>query len=166
MFWTGGKERPRKNCCWTVLSVIPARSVEMSPLSQVQLEWSIYLQYVITLSLFNFVCADFIFVGWEPLLSWVPRNAEWKDEYHAWRKLYLVSRSCPPEPFSLGWLSKEIPCFAWEAKRWEKIGLRKSRGGIVCVEGGRIFKEKNDFFKRHARNYSVFLRSNLWNIYC
>lgn len=71
------------------------------PPSQVQLERSIYLQYVITLSFsaFNLVCAHFIFVGCKTLLSGVQRNAERRDGYYAWRKQYLLSRSCPPGPF-------------------------------------------------------------------
>lgn len=83
------------------------------PPSQVQLEKSIYLQYVITLSSLPLtLCADFIFVGCKTLLSGVQRNAERKDGYYARRKQYLLSRSCPSGPFSLGCQSKGTPCLA------------------------------------------------------
>lgn len=84
MFWTEGKERQRMNCCWTVLSVIPARSVEMSPLpgSAGEKHISTVCDYTV-FSTFNLVCTHFIFVGCETLLSGVPRNAGRKDGYYA-----------------------------------------------------------------------------------
>lgn len=74
----------RNNCCWTVLSVIPDRSVAMPPLpgSAGEKHISTVCDYTVFYT-FNLVCADFIFVGWEALLPEVPRNARRKDGYYA-----------------------------------------------------------------------------------
>lgn len=116
------KESQRMNCCWTLLSVFPARSAETSPLlgSAGEKHISTVCDYTV-FSTFNLVCADFIFVGCETLISGVLRNARRKDGYYAWRKQYLVPRSCLPGPLSLGCQSKGTPCFAWKAKKFEKI---------------------------------------------
>lgn len=84
MFWTEEKESQRMNCCWMALSVISAHSVEMSPLpgSAGEKHISTVCDYT-AFSTFNLVCADFIFVGCETLLSGVPRNAWRKDGYYA-----------------------------------------------------------------------------------
>lgn len=154
MFWTEGKERQRMNCCWMVLSVIPAPSVEMSPLpsSAGEKHISTVCDYTV-FSTFNFVCTDFIFVGCETLLSGVQRNAGRKDGYYAWRKQYLVSRSCPPGPFSLGCQSKGTPCLAWKANRGEKIGVRKSREGYCEWREAHLLKKK--------RHYSAFITCSI-----
>ena len=162
MFWTGEKERQRMNCCWTVLCVIPARSVETSPLpgSAGEKHTSTVCDYTV-FSTFNLECADFIFVGCETLLSGVPRNAGRKDGYYAWGKQYLVSRSCPPGPFSLGCQSKGTPCLAWKAKRCEKIGVRTSREGSgVCREAE--FLRRKRYFD-DAWGTTVYLHRQSWD---
>lgn len=157
MFWTEGKERQRLNCCWTVLSVISDLSVEMSPLpgSAGEKHISTVCDYTV-FKTFNLVWTDFIFVGCETLLSGIPRNAGRKDGYYAWRKQYLVSRSCPPEPFLLGCQSKGTPCLAWKAKRCEKIGVRRSREGYYVWREADILRNKRYFFKGCMRHYSAF----------
>lgn len=139
---SGYRERQSMNCCWTVLSVIPARSVEMSPLPGSAGEK--HISTVCDYTVFNLARSDFIFVGYETLVSGVPRNAGRKDGYYAWGKQYLVSRSCPPGPFSLGCQSKGTPCLAWKEKRCEKRGVRKSKEGVgVWSEAELLRKEGN-----------------------
>lgn len=133
MSWTEGKERQRMNCCWRVLSVIPARSVETPPLpgSAGEKHISTVCDYAV-FSTLDVVCAGFIFVGCETLLSGVQRNAGRNDGYYALGEQYLFSRFCPPGPFSLGCHSKETPCLNWKAKRCEKIGVKRARRDSVC----------------------------------
>ena len=161
LFWTERKKR--ENCCWMVLSVFPARSVEMSPLpsSAGEEHISTVCDYTV-FSTFNFVRADFIFVGCETLLSAVQRNAGRKDGYYALRKQNLVSRSCPPGPFSLGCQSKKTTCVDWIAERCEKNHCWKEQ------KKKKGYKQRNEvwtyIFQRYVRSIMVNLYHSQGNI--
>lgn len=110
-----------KNCCWTVLSVIPTSSVEMSPLpgSAAEKHISTVCDYTV-FSTLNLVCADFIFVGCETLLSGVPRNAGRKGGYYAWG-----NSTWSHTPALLGhfhWVASQKGPHAWPEKQ---RGVRK-----------------------------------------
>lgn len=125
-FYVLDRQRSQRiNCCWMVLSVIPALSVEMPPLPGSAGEKHIptVCDYTV-FSTFNLMCADFIFVGCETVLSGELRNAWRKDGYYAWRKQYLLSRSCLPQSFFWVASQKGPHVSPWKAKRCEKIGFR------------------------------------------
>lgn len=101
------------------------------------------------LSTFNSERACFIFVGCETFLSGVQRNAGRNDGYFAWRKQYLVSRSCPPAPFSLGCQSKD-PMPGLKCKEvWENRCRKES-----CVD-----RERRYFPKTCMKYNSSFISS-------
>lgn len=99
-------------------SVIPARSVETSPLPGSAREKHISTVCDYTLfSTFNLVCAGFIFVGREALLSRVPRNAGRKDGYFAWGETEPCLTPLPSRAIILGLPVKGDPMLSVKSKQ-------------------------------------------------
>lgn len=71
-------------------------------------------------STFNLVCADFIFVGCETLLSRVPRNAGRKDGYYAWGN--STWSHAPALQGHFHWVASQKGPHAWPEKQ---RGVRK-----------------------------------------
>lgn len=113
-------------------------------------------------STFNLVCAHFIFVGCETLVSGVLRNAWRKDGYYPWRKQYLLSRSCLPLPFFWGLPVKRDPMPCLKSKVWENRLQKAQRD----VQRGRIFKKVKSIFEEITVQILYIVKPSGAYIFC